>query len=175
MAGWCGEGRRGEGSGGGGGGGSSGETSFVTEADGYALWLGATKTGYKGVQPHGTKFRVLPSGSLKGSYLKGTFPTAVEAAVAYAKAPGELFLFLVAIRHPGAAPGRPRAQKNTPPPRTPPENNILAPQASRVYESTQNKFLECPVAPAAGRRTRAENEPPPSIALEERGAAAHSR
>ena len=30
-------------------------------------------------------------------------------------------------------------------------------------------------APAAGRRTRAENEPPPPIALEERGAAAHSR
>ena len=89
--------------------------------------------------------------------------------------PGELFLFLVAIRHPGASRGRPRAQKNTPPPRTPPENNILAPQASRVYESTQNKFLECPAAPAAGRRTRAENEPPPPIALEERGAAAHSR
>ena len=80
-----------------------------------------------------------------------------------------------AIGRPGAAPGRPRAQKNNPPPRTPPENNILAPQASRVYESTQNKFLECPAAPAAGRRTRAENEPPPPIALEERGAAAHSR
>ena len=69
--------------------------------------------------------------------------------------PGELFLQKVAIRHPGASRGRPRAQKNTAPPLAPPENNTLAAQVTCSYESTQNKFPECP----AGRQQTAAPRP----------------
>merc|ERR1712086_599197 len=69
--------------------------------------------------------------------------------------PGELFLKKVAIRHPGAAPGRPRAQKNTPPPLTPPENNILAAHMSRAYERTRKKSRSAQPGRQQTGRTRA--------------------
>ena len=61
----------------------------------------------------------------------------------------------MAIRHRGAARGRPHAQKNTAPPLTPPENSTLAAHVACSYESTQNKFPECPAGPTADGRTAA--------------------
>ena len=49
-------------------------------------------------------------------------------------------------------PAAAHAHKNTAPPLAPPENNTLAAQVTCSYESTQNKFPECPVGPTADGR-----------------------
>ena len=65
------------------------EAEVVAEAEGLRLHLSSNSaTGYKGVIKNGSRFQPLPWVDGKKAYL-GTFGTAVEAAVAYARAVGE--------------------------------------------------------------------------------------
>jgi len=63
------------------------EAAFVEEAEGYRLWRSERSvTGYKGVARVGRSFRSSMNQPGQKTYHLGTFATAVEAAVAYAKA-----------------------------------------------------------------------------------------
>ena len=58
------------------------------DAEGLRLHLSSNATGYKGVQEHSGRFQAKRKVDGKVVYI-GDFDTAVEAAVAYARAVGE--------------------------------------------------------------------------------------